>query len=87
MNLLCGRPAAMSCSKPEKEPSAAEEALWQLTPTKIRAIFPHQDGQARRFLEAQCPPVPAAGPSKELMATLLDLDLWPRYTRECPAAA
>jgi hypothetical protein len=42
----------MSCSKPEKEPSAAEEALWQLTPSKIRVIFT-KDDQARGLLALQ----------------------------------
>jgi hypothetical protein len=30
---------------------------------------------------------PADGPSKELEAELNDLDLWPRFTRECSFAA
>jgi hypothetical protein len=77
----------MSCSKPEKEPSAAEEALWQLTPNKIKAIFAKMlKHPAFWKLNAHLFYL-AAGPSKELLAALDDLDLWPRYTRECSAAA
>ncbi len=77
----------MACSKPGKEPSAAEEAQWQLTPSKIRAIFTKMLKHAAYWKLNAHLFYPAAGPSKELMATLLDLDLWPRYTRECSAAA
>ncbi len=77
----------MSCSQPEKEPSAADEALWQLTPTKIRAIFTKMMKYAGFWRLNKHLFYPAAGPSKELMDTRLDLDLWPRYTRQCCAAA
>jgi hypothetical protein len=72
----------MSCSKPVKEPSAAEEALWQLTTSKIRAIFAKMlKHQALWKLNAHLF-YPAAVPSEKLLAALADLDLWPCYTRE-----
>jgi hypothetical protein len=77
----------MSCSKPEKDPSAAEEALWLLTPTVIRAIFAKMLKHAGFWKLNAHLFCPAAGPGKELIAALADLDLWPRYTRECSAAA
>jgi hypothetical protein len=77
----------MSCSKPEKDPSAAEEALWLLTPSKMRAIFAKMLKHPGFWRLNKHLFYPAAGPSKELLAALADLDLWPRYTRECSAVA
>jgi hypothetical protein len=84
---MCGRPAAMSCSKPEKQPSAAEEALWQPTPSKIRATFTNMIKHAAFWKLNAHLFYPAAGPNKELVASLADLDLWPRLIRECSAVA